>query len=752
VSTSVAPSSSFARAAAVLILGWIALGVVLPWTPSAAAATPVVAAISAGGNHTCAITDGGAVRCWGYNGQGQLGDRTIVNSSTPVGVSGLSSGVATISAGANHTCAVTTAGEVKCWGANYAGQLGDGTATNRSSPVDVSGLTSGVVAVSAGGQHTCAVTSAGGVRCWGANFSGQLGDGTTTDRSTPVDVSGLTSGVVAVSAGGQHTCALTSGGGVKCWGDNRRGELGDGTTTNSSTPVDVVGLSAVVTAISAGDEKDTCAVTTSGGATCWGFNGSGQLGNGTLADSPVPVGVSDLGSGVAGIDAGGFHTCAVTSGGGAKCWGAGSSGQLGNGFPGIDSSTPVGVSGLSSGVGALSAGEAHSCALTTDGTVECWGYNGFGQLGDGTTTNAFSPVAVVGLSSSSILPISAGGGHSCAVTSTGSVKCWGLNTSGQLGNGTTKNSATPTQVSNLPSGILAVSAGGQHTCAITPSGGVNCWGLNGSGQLGNGTTKNSSVPVQVSGLSSGVVEIAAGGSHTCALMAGGEVLCWGRNSSGQLGNGTTKNSSVPVQISGLSSGVVEIAAGSAHTCAVTAQGGALCWGAGSFGQLGTGAVKGSSTPVSVSGLGSGVAAVSTGGFHSCALTAGGGVLCWGLNTSGQLGNGTTKNSSVPVGVSGLASGVGAIAAGGYHTCARSSAGTVLCWGLNSSGQLGNGTTANSPTPVGPATLFAAVSAGGAHTCARTASGGVQCWGNNTFGQLGNGATTNSSVPVDVTGL
>jgi len=474
---SVAPSTRLARAAGVFILASVALGPILAWTPSAVATTPVVAAISAGGNHTCAITDGGAVKCWGYNGQGQLGDGTSVNSSTPKDVSGLSSGVAAISAGANHTCTVTTSGGVKCWGANYAGQLGDGTATNRSSPVDVSGLSSGVVAISAGGQHTCALTSTGGSKCWGANFSGQLGDGTTTDRSTPVDVSGLTSGVVAISAGGPYTCALTSTGGVKCWGDNGRGQLGDGTTTNSSTPVDVVGLSFGVSAISAGDEKHTCAVTTSGGATCWGFNGSGQLGNGTLADSPVPVDVvSDLGSGVAEIDAGGFHTCGVTSSGGAKCWGAGTSGQLGNGFPGTDSSTPVGVAGLSTGVGALSAGESHSCALTTDGGIECWGYNGFGQLGDGTTTNAFSPIGVVGLSSSSILSISAGGSHTCAVTSTGSVKCWGLNTSGQLEDGTTKTSATPTQVSNLPPGILAVAAGGQHTCAITTSGGVSLLG------------------------------------------------------------------------------------------------------------------------------------------------------------------------------------------------------------------------------------------------------------------------------------
>jgi hypothetical protein len=352
-------------------------------------------AVATGGYHTCAVTSGGGVKCWGDNFYSQLGDGTTTTRLTPVDVSGLTSGVTAVAA-SFHTCAVTSVGGLKCWGWNADGQLGDGTTTTRPTPVDLSGLTSGVTAVATGISHTCAVTSGGGVKCWGNNTYGQLGDGTTTTRLTPVDVSGLTSGVTAVATGGYHTCAVTSGGGVKCWGDNRTGELGDGTTTDRLTPVDVSGLTSGATAVDGGDNQ-TCAVTTGGGVKCWGNNTCGQLGDGTTTTRLTPVDVSGLTSGVTAVRAAFNHTCAVTSGGGVKCWGCNFVGQLGDGT-GTDRLTPVDVSGLTSGVTAVGVGNgSHTCAVTSSGRVQCWGWNVNGQLGDGTTTDSLTPVDVSGL-------------------------------------------------------------------------------------------------------------------------------------------------------------------------------------------------------------------------------------------------------------------------------------------------------------------------------------------------------------------
>ena len=358
------------------------LGVVAP-----PALAETASAVSTGHGYSCALTVSGGVLCWGANGSGQLGDGGTTRSAIPVPVVGLSSGVIAISAGGTHTCAVTSGGAVKCWGSNDYGELGDGTTFTRTLPVDVVGLASGVATVESGGNGTCALTTGGGVKCWGSPD----GDGDAETDVTPTDVVGLSSGVVAIAMGGGRACALTDAGGVKCWGS---GGLGDGTAHGSLVPVDVVGLQSGVASISAGDSH-TCAVTTGGGVKCWGYNQFGRLGDGTQTNRRVPVDVVGLASGVVSAAAGNAHTCAVTKAGGAKCWGWNHWGRLGTGTT-ADSLTPVDVSHLTIGAAALSVG-GHSCALTVVGGVKCWGPNRLGQLGIGTRSARYVPIGVWGL-------------------------------------------------------------------------------------------------------------------------------------------------------------------------------------------------------------------------------------------------------------------------------------------------------------------------------------------------------------------
>jgi alpha-tubulin suppressor-like RCC1 family protein len=352
------------------------------------------------------------------------------------------------------------------------------------------------IAIAAGSSHSCLVTSARGVKCWGQNTFGQLGNGTTTDSLTPVDVSGLTSGVVSISVGGYHSCATTATGALKCWGRNDHGQLGDGTTTDRSAPVTVAGLSTGVVAVSAG-YLHTCARTTADGVKCWGENVYGQLGDGSNMERDAPVDVSGLTSGVTAIATGQYHSCAVTSAGGAKCWGNNDSGQLGDGTRSNTRNLPVDVVGLS-GAARLAAGFSHTCALTSTGGAKCWGDNSAGQVGDGTTEARLTPVGVSGLASG-VAAIALGGSHSCAVTNAGAAKCWGRNVNGELGDGSTTDRHTDVDVSGLAAGVTAVAGGEHHTCAVLASGVAQCWGLNDRGQLGDGTVAERHEPVDVVG-------------------------------------------------------------------------------------------------------------------------------------------------------------------------------------------------------------------------------------------------------------
>jgi alpha-tubulin suppressor-like RCC1 family protein/sugar lactone lactonase YvrE len=363
---------------------------VIPGTTKTASAAETVAMIEAGQNHSCALLSETGVSCWGDNGSGQLGYSSLDPRPTPGAVTGLSD-ITSISIGIRYGCAVLSDKSAKCWGENNYGQLGNGTISDRSIPRAVTGL-SDVTQISVGSIQTCAVLTDRRVKCWGGFYTDQLG--VEHGNLLPVYVANL-SNVTSIAVGAGYACALLSDKSVKCWGDNNSGQLGDGTYINSNVPVTVTDLSDV-TSISAGYSY-ACAVLTDKSVKCWGSNFAGTLGYSpiSLPNSAAPVSVTGL-SDVVSISAGGYHSCALLSDKSAKCWGSNFYGESGDTRLSGQGPTLYAVTGLSE-VTSISAGEFYTCALLSDKSAKCWGWNVYRQLGDGTVINNPLPTSVVGL-------------------------------------------------------------------------------------------------------------------------------------------------------------------------------------------------------------------------------------------------------------------------------------------------------------------------------------------------------------------
>ena len=364
--------------------------------------------------------------------------------------------------------------------------------------------------VAAGGTSSCSLTTAGGIKCWGDDSLGQLGDyrGASLYSTSPVNVIGGATGVSALAMGRAHGCELTTAGAVRCWGDNAFGQLGDGSVKGSSFLTDVIGLSSGVASLFAGPVGDhTCALMKSGGLKCWGRNDVGQLGTGSRLAVFAPTDVNGLGSSVASVAAGASHTCVALQNGAVKCWGANGGGQLGDGAT-LDHVYVTEVPGLGAGVISLVAGAAHTCALLADHTVKCWGSNRHGEIGIGSISSAVTaPTAVSGLAN--VTALSAGASHTCALAN-GALACWGRNSEGQLGDGSLSDKLVPVAASGMSTGVVSVSAGAFHTCAIISGGGTTCWGLNGSGRLGDGTlASHSAAQLVVGELGNGFLDLTA---------------------------------------------------------------------------------------------------------------------------------------------------------------------------------------------------------------------------------------------------
>ncbi len=366
-----------------------------------------ISSLSLGSLHSCAVTNHGTF-CWGSNAYNELGDRSFTAQSHPVPMTEVD-GFSQLSSGYSYNCALVS-GQIRCWGFNYQAMLGNTSVNSQvtatcsisspcDSPVPVAveqigggGALSGALAVAAGTHHACAITSSGGVACWGTNYSGELGNGTITSSEVPVQATGLLSGTTAVAvASGGTTCAITTGGAVMCWGYNLYGQIGDNTTVDKTIPVAANVLTSGVTAISA-SANHFCAIQ-AGAVYCWGQNNIGQLGDGTFTNRHVPTAVSGLTTGATALASGGDFTCALVSGA-IYCWGYNLYGNLGNGASSTFTNTPALVIGMGSGVTAIGAGLSHTCAIM-GAHVYCWGDNTYGQLGTGTNISKAVPMQVV---------------------------------------------------------------------------------------------------------------------------------------------------------------------------------------------------------------------------------------------------------------------------------------------------------------------------------------------------------------------
>jgi len=745
-----------------------------------------VVSLAAGLRHTCAVLHNGNTRCWGGSLTNDLANNDPRMFSTPQ-FAAAPVGAREVGAGAGLGCVrYGSSNRVMCWGDNDVGAVGAGVIGGgpREATTNVSlsegGTLVDVTALALHAAHVCALAGAvGNVRCWGANGRGQLGDGTTTHRSAAVLASTAASTPLAdvtdVAVSVTASYALTRAGEVYAWGGNVSRELGVASVTGNarSFAAAVPGLPSARRVFAGGANACIISATTNL-LYCWGANDTQQLGAGTGPQLPRQI---DVGGTVTDVAVGQGFLCAVRSDRSVHCLGANRYGQLGA-EPRVDRPAVVAVGTIRDAL-AITAGTDHACALREGNVVTCWGSDRLGQTGSGRTlfraAPALTPTFTGGASA-----IAAMEGGTCARRTDGSVVCWGANARGELGDGTILSRGVAQPVLNeAGGGLLAVRelvGGAASACARVPgtgSGLMACWGANDEGTLGVGTFADERYPEAITALP-GVASMGLRYATACAVQDNGALSCWGRNTSGQGGSGAS-GAAYHTPRTVYPDGFAAAAPGLTHTCARRTDGAVVCFGSGDRGELGDGTLArrdapvsptstavqvGSANPVGGGRMVHAFASVASGARFSCGVTAGGaGVRCWGANNLSQLGRGSSDTGphSDASPVEGLpAATIDAVTVGSNHACALAGQ-QVYCWGDNAFGATGRAVmTPSTPTlraaqvpGLGRAVV---VAAGSFHTCAINPDEGVYCWGLNADNQLGSDVPMYRSTPVDVAGV
>ncbi len=709
------------------------------------------------GSTGCGIRESGEMWCWGARRDG----------NTPVFHEARQEGTVSnwdsLAIAADHRCALRTDGSLWCWGDNDSGQLGVGSTSYKFVPARVGSSTNWVDVKPSGessfGSDTCAtcgLRSDGTLWCWGSADYGKLGNGAESGSETsPVQV-GTDTDWVELGTAQDAACAIKQDGTLWCWGRNRNGAVGDGTTTDRATPTRI-GADSDWATISTARDDFFCAVKTTGTLWCWGDVPR-------MSDATSP---SQVGSDTDWVQAQGGDqiACATKADQSLHCWGSDRDGRLGTGtFSSESMPTPVAPSG--SKWQTTAHDEDFTCGIQDDGTLWCWGLNMKGQLGIGVVGSSISSPSAVS-PNVSWNSVSTGDQHSCGIQSDNSLWCWGHNSAGQVDG---EVSGFRTYIYDKPARVdpatdwAQVSAGGQSTCAVKNDGTLWCWGSNGLGQLGQGDTADyvgvqqvtsdtdwASVSVSPAGL-----DISRRG-FVCALKTDGTLWCWGDNTYSQLGISAT-DVFTPTQI-GSASDWVDVNAGTDGTCAINSTGQLYCWGEDRYDRLGNGTQGDISTPTQIGSM-TNWSDVILGFSSSCGLLSSGEIQCAGLNEDGQLGDGTTTNSQTFV-TAGAAMDWTDVAVGarfaqifngdpswpGYG-CGIRTNGTLWCWGEGEP----NADKSSDPTVpqrLGWSTNWVDVVAGTSHQCALRSDDSLWCWGNGDDGRVGAGLWR-SATPLRAT--
>jgi alpha-tubulin suppressor-like RCC1 family protein len=799
------------------------------------------ASIDCGYSHTIATKTDGSLWAWGYNSYGQLGDGTTTSRTSPVQI-GTAKNWASIAGGGIHTIATKTDGSLWAWGWNGNGQLGDGTTTQRTSPVQI-GTATNWASIAGGWAHTIATKMDGSLWAWGANDNGALGDGTTTDRTSPIQI-GTTTNWASIAGGAYHTIATQTDGSLWAWGGNYAGQLGDGTTTSRTSPVQI-GTATNWAKLAAG-AYHTIATQTDGNLWAWGGNNSGQLGDGTTTSrtSPVQIGTATNWASIAG---GGKHTIATKTDGTLWAWGDNEFGQLGDGGSLVDRTSPVQI-GTATNWASIAGGYTHTIATKTDGSLWVWGFIEFVGIGEGTDFGKTLPVRIG--TATNWASIATRYYHTIATKKDGSLWAWGYNDYGQLGDGSTTPRISPLQssaarsntitvnpntvgaasstptlcinttltiithattgatgigiASGLPAGVSAAWASDVITISGTPTvSGTFTYSIPLTGGCGtvNATGRITVTPTNTAGAASSTPTLCintaltnithtttgATGIGTPSGLPVGVTASWSANTITITGTPTASGTfsySIPltggcgmvnatgtIVVNGnyaatLSSADATVCAGTTANLTVAIYGGTAPYTVVYSGGTVNNYTSGSNIPVSPASTttytltsvtdANGCQAsidwkmIAAGAYHSVGIKADGTLWAWGYNGNGQLGDGTTTSSTSPVQI-GTATNWASIAAGLYHTTATQTDGSLWAWGLNNVGQLGDGTTTSrySPVQIAATTNWAKIAAGYYHTIATQTDGSLWAWGSNNYGQLGDGTYSYRTSPVQI---